>query len=101
MEIGIENAAAGAHGQTKLHPDKFEVTIIYNGLKRGLEVRLEELIKTALQNAIALFGSLPQPHMLSLFTEAGKELPENETVERAGLRPHERLLLRPNAVKGG
>ena len=100
MEIGLENASGGPH-RPRPHPEKFELLIVYNGLKKPLEVRLEELTKTVLQKAIALFGSPPQPHMLSLFTEAGKELPENETVQEAGLRPGEVLLLRPSAVKGG
>ncbi len=79
----------------------FDVFIIYNGIKKPLRVHLEELIKTVLQKAIALFGSLPNPHTLSLFTEAGRELPDNETVKQADLHPDGKLLLRPGAVKGG
>jgi hypothetical protein len=79
----------------------FDVIVIYNGLKKPLRVKIEELIKTVLQNAIALFGSPPNPHLLSLFTEAGRELPEAETVKQVGLHPDEKLLLRPSAVKGG
>ena len=81
--------------------ETFDVIVIYNGLKKPLRVKLDELIKTALQSAIVLFGSPPNPHLLSLFTEAGRELPETETVKQVGLRPGEKLLLRPSAVKGG
>jgi hypothetical protein len=38
---------------------------------------------------------------LSLFRENGTAVPENESVEQAGLKPNELLLLRPNVVKGG
>ena len=81
--------------------ENFDVIIIYNGMKKPLKVHLEELIQTVLQKAIALFGSPPNPHTLSLFTEAGRELPDNETVKQADLHPDEKLLLRPGAVKGG
>ena len=84
-----------------LPKENFQVIIIYNGMKKPLKVHLEELVKTVLQKAIALFGSPPNPHTLSLFTEAGRELPDNETVKQAGLHPDEKLLLRPGAVKGG
>jgi hypothetical protein len=80
---------------------EFDVVIIYNGIKKPIKVKLDELIKTVLQKAIALFGSPPNPHLLSLFTEAGRELPEAETVKQVGLHPDEKLLLRPSAVKGG
>jgi hypothetical protein len=33
--------------------------------------------------------------------QEGTVVPENESAERAGLKPEEILLLRPNAVKGG
>jgi hypothetical protein len=98
---------AGLSKEEKLflrpRPDKivFDVVIIYNGIKKLLEVKRDELFKVVLQKAIALFGSLPNPHTLALFTEAGRELPENETVKQVGLRPDEKLLLRPSTVKGG
>ena|SRR5579871_6480921 len=100
METAIENAAVG-RPQPQPHPEKFEVLIIYNGLTKPVPVTTQELIKVVLQKAIALFGSPPNPHTLALFTEAGRELPESETVKQVDLHPGEKLLLRPRAVKGG
>ena len=55
-----------------------------------------------LAQAIALFGSLPNPHTLSLHTEDRGELKdEQQTAEQAGLRPGEKVLLRPSTVKAG
>lgn len=83
------------------HEEAVEVIIIYNGIKKPLKVMLSELIGAVLQRAIALFGSLPNPHTLSLYTEGAQESADNESVKEAGLRPGEKLLLRPSAVKGG
>lgn len=82
-------------------PKSFEVTVIYNGIKKPLKVNRDEAMKQVLDRAIALFGSLPNPHMLALFTESGHELPITGTVKEAGLKPEEKLLLRPSTVRGG
>jgi hypothetical protein len=80
---------------------KFAVEIIYNGLTKKLEVELEEKVAAVLQKAIAEFHITQNPHLLSLYRQDGSQVPENESVERAGIKPREILLLRPNAVKGG
>lgn len=80
---------------------KFEVEITYNGITKSIEVQAEQQVSSLLARAIALFGINQNPHLLSLFRTDGTLVPENESVERAGLRPKELLLLRPNAVKGG
>jgi hypothetical protein len=80
---------------------KFVVDIVYNGITKALQVEPEERITALLQRAIAAFGITQNQHLLSLFRQDGTVVPENESVERAGLKPHEILLLRPNAVKGG
>jgi hypothetical protein len=80
---------------------KFAVEIIYNGITKKLEVEREEQVAAVLQKAIAEFHITQNPHLLSLFRQNGSVVPENESVERAGLKPGEILLLRPNAVKGG
>lgn len=94
--------AEGPHGEKpgKL-PDHFEVIAIYNGQKKPLKVTANELIKDVLARVIALFGSLPNPHTLSLYTEDAGELKDEQTVEQAGLRPGEKVLLRPSTVKAG
>jgi proteasome lid subunit RPN8/RPN11 len=80
---------------------KFAVEIVYNGIAKKLQVEPKELVATVLQKAIAEFHITQNPHLLSLFRQDGSVVPENESVERAGLKPAEVLLLRPNAVKGG
>ena len=80
---------------------RFVVDVSYNGVTKPIEVELEQQISALLAKAIASFGISQAPHLLSLFREDGTVVPENESVERAGLKPGEVLLLRPNAVKGG
>jgi NAD(P)-dependent dehydrogenase (short-subunit alcohol dehydrogenase family) len=83
------------------HPRKFKVEVLYDGVKKTFEVRLEEAIKKLLEQAIRAFGQLPNPHMLSLYNKAGNELADTSTVEQAGVKPCDVLLLRPSTVKGG
>lgn len=80
---------------------KFLVDITYNGVTKPIEVQPEERVTALLAKAIASFGITQNPHLLSLYREDGTVVPENESVEQAGLKPNELLLLRPNAVKGG
>jgi hypothetical protein len=80
---------------------KFVVEIVYNGVSKSLQVQPEERVTALLQKAISAFGITQNAHLLSLFRQDGTLVPENESVERAGLTPGEVLLLRPNAVKGG
>ena len=86
---------------TTLVEKKFVVDITYNGVTKPFQVEPEERVTTLLQKAIAAFGVTQNQHLLSLFRQDGTVVPENETIERADLKPHEILLLRPNAVKGG
>lgn len=80
---------------------KFAVQIVYNGVEKPIQVEAEERVTAVLQRAIAAFGVTQQPHLLSLFRQDGTVVDENQSVEQAGLKPGEVLLLRPNAVKGG
>jgi hypothetical protein len=80
---------------------KFAVQVVYNGVEKPIQVEAEERVTAVLQRAIAAFGVTQQPHLLSLFRQDGTVVDENQSVEQAGLKPGEVLLLRPNAVKGG
>lgn len=82
------------------NPRRFDVEVLYDGVKKRFEVRRGEHIKKLLDDAIHAFGPLPNPHMLSLYKD-GKELPDTSTVEQAGIKPCDVLLLRPSTVKGG
>lgn len=80
---------------------KFAVEVSYNGITKALQVEPEERVTALLQKAIAVFGITQNQHLLSLFRVDGSVVPEDQSVEQAGLKPNEHLLLRPNAVKGG
>jgi hypothetical protein len=95
MENVIERSA---HQDT----DKaFKVTVLYNGVPKEFEVRREELVQRLLEQARQAFGPIQNPHLLSLFTKDGAELNDSQTIEAAGVKPHEVLLLRPSTVRGG
>jgi len=84
-------------GKQSLH-----LTIIYNGIAKEIEISREATVKALLDRAIALFGNIPQPHTLALWTEKGMELSnEQQTLKAAGVKDGESLILRPSAVKGG
>jgi hypothetical protein len=83
------------------HPNEFKVGVIYNGVDKPFEVRREELTVRLLDQARQAFGTIPNPHLLSLFTKAGVELNDDQTIEQAGVKPHDVLLLRPGTVRGG
>ena len=81
--------------------DQFEVSVIYNGVTKNFEVRRDELVQRLLDQARKAFGPINQPHLLGLFTKDGIELKDDQTIEAAGVKPHEMLLLRPSTVRGG
>jgi hypothetical protein len=83
------------------HPRVFTVAVLYNGVTKNFEVRRDELVQRLLEQARNAFGPIPNPHLLGLFTKVGVELNDNETIEAAGVKPHDMLLLRPSSVRGG
>jgi hypothetical protein len=97
MNDTVENGKEREIGNDK----QFAVQIVYNGVTKPLEVERNQLVTVVLQRAITLFGITQNPHLLSFFRQDGSLVPETDTVERAGLKPGQVLLLRPNAVKGG
>ena len=80
---------------------KYEILVIYNGVTRPITVEPHEQVEAVLKQAIHLFGITQNAHLLSLFREDGSVVPEHQSVADAGIKPGERLALRPNAVKGG
>jgi|SRR5579872_6937486 len=83
------------------HPHQFKVTVIYNGVPKNFEVRRDELVQRLLDQARQAFGPINNPHLLGLFKKDGVELQDNQTMEAAGVKPNEVLLLRPGTVRGG
>ena len=100
-----ENDVAVAEAQRaeaeEKHPHEFVVFVIYNGVKKKFEVRRDELVQRLLEQARQAFGPIPNAHLLGLFTAAGVELQDAQTIAAAGVKPGEELLLRPSAVRGG
>lgn len=83
-------------------PKKFKVAVVYNGLKRQLEVHPNETMQVVTQHAIQLFEVTEQPHLLALFDEENHEFTDlTQTAGAAGLEKHERLVLRQSEVRGG
>jgi hypothetical protein len=80
---------------------KFALEVTYNGITKSLQVNPEERVQALLQQAIAAFGITQNPHLLGLFRDNGTEVSDNQSVESAGLKPGELLLLRPSVVRGG
>jgi hypothetical protein len=83
------------------HAHGFTVSVIYNGVTKNFQVQQDETDKQLLDQAVQAFGSIPNAHLLSLFTTDGRELIDGQTIKEAGIKPHEELLLRPGAVRGG
>ena len=81
-------------------PRVFNVDVLYDGLKKPFKVHVEATVNHLLDQAIRAFGQIPNPHTLSLYNH-GKELVDAQTIEEAGIKPCDVLLLRPSTVKGG
>lgn len=91
------NGGHGGDGRDKT----FEIAIIYNGDEKKVEVDRDETISSVLAKAIAVFAITSNQHTLALYNADGNELHDNQTVKSAKVKKHDRLLLRPSAVKAG
>jgi hypothetical protein len=85
-------AMADAHRDT--------VTVTFNGADKQTGYRPDELVQVLLDHARREF-SVQSNHLLSLFTEAGVELGDQQTARDAGVVPGMLLVLRQSTVKGG
>ena len=80
---------------------QYPVFIAYNGVEKKVTANAHETVQALLNHAIHEFHITTQPHVLSLYNQAGVELPDAAKVGEVGIRPRDHLLLRPSAVKGG
>ena len=81
---------------------KITLRIAYNGVTRALEhVEPAEDVQALIQHAVALFPGAERPHVQGLFREDGSEVTPGQSVDSAGLRDQQLLLLRPRTVQGG
>lgn len=84
-----------------LAPSKTSVIIFYGAESKPFDYNPHQEVKAVLARAIAAFHITSNQHLMSLFTESGQELPDNVSVEAAGVKPGETLILRQSTVKGG
>ncbi len=85
--------------ETVVRPATFVVT--FNGEDRKFKYEAQEKVEVVLKRAIVEFNVQQNPHMMSLFNEAGVELNESLTLRDAGVKPGDVLILRQSTVKGG
>jgi hypothetical protein len=82
-------------------PNQFQVVIDYNGLARHLSINLHERVQSVLDRAENEFQITQNRHTLALFNASGAEVADAQSVEEAGIKPGDELLLRPSRIKGG
>ena len=88
-------------GAARDRPHEREVIVTFNGLEEDLEYTPESPASALLQHALKAFNITDNAHVMALWTEAGVELPIDGSVEHAGVKPGDVLVLRPSAVRGG
>lgn len=76
------------------------VTVTFNGQDKVIGYQPHATVGSLLDHAKQAFG-VQSEHRLSLFTEAGVELKDDQSAQAAGIVPGELLVLRQSTVKGG
>lgn len=83
-------------------PPKFKVAVTYNGLTRDLEVNRRQAMQAVLERALGLFEITDPRNTMGLFDGSNNEYSDlNASVEAAGLKPGQVVILRPRAARGG
>ncbi|HVA22162.1 MAG TPA: hypothetical protein VNN74_08725 [Candidatus Micrarchaeia archaeon] len=77
------------------------VVVTYNGADQSIRYEPHERVDAVLKRALDLFNIQANRHLYGLFTEANVELPDGESMEKAGVRPGQLLILRQSTVRGG
>lgn len=77
---------------------RFEVFVVYNGLRKPFQVTKTEAVQALLAQATQVFGAGGD---LVLANEAGAVLDPHSSLAAAGVKPGATLLLRPRTVSGG
>lgn len=77
------------------------VTVTYNGSDGEFRYRPHEKARVLLDEAIGHFHVTSNPHLMGLFTEGNVELQDALSLEEAGIRPGQLLVLRVSAARGG
>ena len=89
------------HASRPHRPHGQELTVTYNGLDKELQYNPESAMNALLERSLKAFNITDNAHVMALWTTAGVELPIEGSVEDAGVRPDDVLVLRPSTVRGG
>jgi len=81
--------------------EKLKIPVVYNGVTDQVPAEPHEQVTALLKAALSAFKVTQQPHLYSLFRADGTKVPENESVQAAGLNDKTVLYLRQDTVKGG
>lgn len=87
--------------ETKTKTKDKTVVITFNGEDRTLTYEPHEAVEAVLNRALNAFGIQENRHVMSLFSEAGTELDDHSSMQDAGAKPGDVLVLRQSTVKGG
>lgn len=77
-----------------------KVTITFNGQDKVISYQPNAAVQALLEHAKQAFG-VQSNHLLGLFTEAGVELPDNQSALEVGVVAGAVLVLRQSTVRGG
>jgi hypothetical protein len=77
------------------------VTVSSNGEDKTLTYQPHEEVEAVLNRALNEFKVQSNRHIMSLFTTSNVELQDKQSMEAAGVKPGDTLILRPSTVKGG
>lgn len=82
-------------------PDKPVITVTSNGIDHTIDYNPHQAMQTLLEHALNAFDVRENRHTMALFTVDDVELPIEGSVEDAGVKPGDLLVLRPSRVRGG
>lgn len=85
--------------ETKTKQDTVIVT--FNGQEETIAYQPHEQVQAVLERSMNAFGIQSNRHLMSLFTGAGEELPDHVSMQDAGVKSGDLLILRQSVVKGG
>jgi len=77
------------------------VLVFYGGTSELIDYTPHEQVAALLARAEDVFHITANRHLMALFSETGRELPDHVSVEDAGVKPGDTLILRQSTVKGG
>ena len=80
---------------------KFTIEVLYNGTTESISVQPHEQVTAVLARAENDFHITQNRHLYGLFLQNGTELNDQQSLEEAGVTPHQIVLLRQSTVRGG